>query len=202
MTKISLTYFDVRGRAEPIRLVLAFAGVPFEDRGLTGEAFAKERGDAPLGQLPYVVEDDGSGKRVIPQSMSIVRHFARVHGLDGKDEGERLAADVAAETANDLRGAHSTLRFSPAWNDEAAKAKFVAEVLPVHLGRLDKVLGERAFFAAASPTYAEFVVVDTLDRVLAAWPSALDGFPRLAAFTTRVRALPELASYLATRRPA
>jgi glutathione S-transferase len=200
MTKISLTYFDVRGRAEPIRLLLAYAGVPFEDRGLTGDAFAKERDAAPLGQLPYLVEDDGGVKRAIPQSMAILRHLARAHGLDGKDEGERLAADVAAETANDLRNAHSAFKFSPAAGDEAAKAKFFGETVPPHLRRLDKLLGDRAFFAADAPTWADLFAFETLERVVAASPTSFEAFPRLATFVARVAARPELVRYFATRR--
>jgi glutathione S-transferase len=206
-TTYTLTYFDVRGRAEPIRLLLAYAGVPFEDRGLSGDAWAKERSDAPLGQLPYLTEHHDGEARAIPQTMAIVRHLARQHGLDGKDEGERLAVDVAAETANDARAAHSTLRFSPAWTDDATKAKFAAETLPTHLARLDKLLGDLEWFGsrwasgASAPTYADLVAFDTLDRLVASWPTLLEGWPRLAAFQARVQALPQLAKYLSTRRP-
>ncbi len=197
----TLTYFDARGRAEPIRLVLAYAGVPFEDRGLSHEQWAKAKAETPLGQLPYLVVGDADGERVIPQTMAIVRHLARANGLDGKDELERVAADVAAETALDARTAHSQLRFSPAWADEAAKAKFAAETVPAHLARLDKLIGDRTWFASSAPTYADLVAFDTLDRLVGAWPAILAGSPRLAAFVDRVRALPELASYLASRRP-
>lgn len=201
-TTTTLTYFDVRGRAEPIRLLLSYAGVPFEDRGISSGTWPQEKAAAPLGQLPYLTERRDGAAQAIPQTMAILRHLARAHGLDGKDEGERLAADVAVETAVDARTAHSELRYSPAWSDETAKAKFAAEVLPVHFARLDKLLGDRTWFASASPTYADIVLFDTLDRLLGSWPAVLEGWPRLVAFQARVRALPQLAKYLASRRPA
>ena len=201
-TTYTLTYFDVRGRGEPIRLLLSYAGVPFEDRGISADVWPTEKAAAPLGQLPYLTAHHDGTAQEIPQTMAILRHLAREHGLDGKNEGERLAADVAVETAVDARVAHSQLRYSPAWSDEDAKAKFAAEVLPAHLARLDKLLGERAWYASASPTYADIVLFDTLDRLVGSWPAILDGWPRLAAFQARVQALPQLANYLASRRPA
>ena len=204
-TTYTLTYFDVRGRAEPIRLLLAYAGIPFEDRGLSGDEWAKEKAASPLGQAPYLTEQRDGETRVIPQTMAIVRHLARAHGLDGKDEAERLGADVAAETANDARAAHSAFRFSPLWTDEDSRARFAAETLPAHLARLDKLLGDGAWFAArgaGAPTYADVVAFDVLERLLATWSTILEAWPRLAAFHTRVLALPQLGKYLATRRPA
>jgi glutathione S-transferase len=199
---LTLTYFDARGRAEPIRLLLAYAGVAFEDRGLSFPQWQEHKAATPLGQLPYLTEERDGRAVTIPQSMAIVRHLAREHGLDGKTEPERVAADVAAETAVDLRGALTRLRFSPAWQDEAQKAQFAAETAPMHLARLDTLLGDRTWFAAAAPTYADLVILDTLDGLLLHWPTILAAHPRLAAFRERALGLPQLAKYLATRRAA
>ena len=40
-TKIKLTYFNLRGRAEPARLILAYAGVDFDDCRVTSEEWQK-----------------------------------------------------------------------------------------------------------------------------------------------------------------
>jgi hypothetical protein len=40
-TKIKLTYFNLKGRAEPARLILAYAGVDFDDCRVTSEEWQK-----------------------------------------------------------------------------------------------------------------------------------------------------------------
>lgn len=193
-----LTYFDARGRAEPIRLLFALAEVPFEDRGIGHAGWPEEKAKTPLGQLPYLVEDG----KAIPQSMAIMRHLARKHGFYGKTEDECLAADVAADTVNDLRNAFTALRFSPGWADEAAKAKFAAETAPLHLARLAKLLGERPFFASSAPLFCDVVAFDALETLTHWWPDVLSNQPQLKSFLGRVRELPQLQKYLSTRRPA
>jgi glutathione S-transferase len=199
----TLYYFDSRGRAESIRLLLAYAGVPFEDKGLKGEVWhAEYKASSPLGQMPYVIEQGPDGDLAIPQTGAIHRHFARVYGLYGASEREHVAADVAYDTALDVRSAMSSFRFGPTWGDEAARAKFLSETLVRGFDRLAKLLGDRAFFAAATPTFADIFAFDTLDVHLQLWPDCLAGFPTLRAFFERVRALPTLQNHLASRRAA
>ena len=56
-----LIYFDLGGRAEGIRALLAHAGFEYEDDRVGFEAFAAQKaaGAYPLGSLP-VWEEDGS----------------------------------------------------------------------------------------------------------------------------------------------
>lgn len=202
MTQYTLTYFDMRGRAEVIRLFLAYAGVAYDDRGVAPENWPAMKPASPLGQIPFLTEKRPDGSRDIPQTMAILRHLARVHGLDGKNEDEKVAADVALETALDLRNALNQLRFSPLFQDEGAKAKFAKETAPVHFVRLEKLIGDREWFAGNAPTFADFYVFDTLERLTAIWLDILGGAPKLAAFQRRIAALPQLADYLRTRRAA
>ena len=56
-----LLYFDVYGKAEPIRMLLNHAKVSFEDVRLAGPDFQarKAAGEFPSGQVPIWITDDG-----------------------------------------------------------------------------------------------------------------------------------------------
>ena len=57
-----LIYFDIYGKAEPIRMLLSYAGVKFEDCQLSlanREEFAKMKanGELPGGQVPVYIDE-------------------------------------------------------------------------------------------------------------------------------------------------
>lgn len=58
----TLYYFDLFGRGEPIRMALWKAGVKFEDKRVTGQAWAdlKASGKLEFGQLPMLEYSDGT----------------------------------------------------------------------------------------------------------------------------------------------
>ena len=53
--KYVLTYFNVRGRAEPTRLLFKAAGVEFEDRRFSFEEWGKEKEQLKSGESSSVV---------------------------------------------------------------------------------------------------------------------------------------------------
>ena len=55
-------YFDVFAKAEPIRMMLSMANVPYEDVRVNGEKFKemKESGVLEYGHLPMLELDDGT----------------------------------------------------------------------------------------------------------------------------------------------
>lgn len=99
--KIRLTYFDAPGRAEPVRLVLRMASVPFEDHRVDFAGFGalREQGALPLGSLP-VLEVDGL---VLTQTAAMLRFAARHGGTDlyPSDPFDALLVDSAIDTVND-----------------------------------------------------------------------------------------------------
>ena len=59
---ITLGYWPVRGRAEPIRYMLHYLGVAFNDKRYAAEEWGKDRGNLGLDfpDLPYLIDgDDG-----------------------------------------------------------------------------------------------------------------------------------------------
>lgn len=89
------------GLAEHIRMLLLDQGVDFVDDQFSREAwYGGRKKEALFGQCPFLTEPGG---RQIPQSGTIMRHLARVHGLYGASEEEATQLDFVADGAHDLR---------------------------------------------------------------------------------------------------
>ena len=92
--KFKLMYFNLRGRAELARLILASAGQEYEDFRFEREQWPQHKGNTPFGQAP-VLEVTEDGKTVqIAQSLAIARYLARKFGLYGKNETEMAEIDM------------------------------------------------------------------------------------------------------------
>ena len=119
MSKIKLTHYNARGRAETIRLVLAYAGQQYEDKRIAPgrnrcvetniiyqvltitEDMPSLKPSLPFGQLP-VLEVDGV---TIGQSMAIARYLANEHGLAGSSNMVKAQVDEVVDVMNDLQDA-------------------------------------------------------------------------------------------------
>jgi glutathione S-transferase len=71
MVHYRLTYFNLRGRGEPIRLLLHAAGQEFEDVRVEGEKWPELKPKSPLGQMPFLDVIDGNKVVTIGQSVTI-----------------------------------------------------------------------------------------------------------------------------------
>ena len=92
--KVTLHYFDVPGRAEPIRWILAYgAGEDWTDHRMERAEWPAFKSTTPFGQVPCV-EIDG---KPLGQSYAIMRYLARQYGLTGKDAWEDAQIDAVAD---------------------------------------------------------------------------------------------------------
>lgn len=87
---LKLTYFDIRGLAEPIRLLLNDQEIPFEDNRISREEWAEMKSTMVIhnfwnyksrifqifAQLPCL----HIGTETIVQSAAILRHLGRIYG--------------------------------------------------------------------------------------------------------------------------
>ncbi|MBI1949504.1 MAG: glutathione S-transferase family protein [Deltaproteobacteria bacterium] len=204
-TSYELIYFQIHGRAEPIRLLLTLAGQPFTDTVLTREQWKSAKATMPLFQLPVLVEKDARGERRIPQSQAILRHLARTFRFDGADEEQRVRADVVAETCVDIAAGIGALLHGAGKGNAELADKYWNETWKTNLAKLGNLLasapaGADGLFVAATPTYADVNAFQLLHTHLAMRPACLDGAPELRRFHDRMAALPQWQSYLGTRR--
>ena len=100
MTSLKLYYFDLGGRAEPIRMALTLGKIPFEDIRVTREEHMKMKGEGkwPCGQIP-VLEVDG---KMLPQSNAILRYAGKLSGFYPEDAWMAAQCDAALDTSGDI----------------------------------------------------------------------------------------------------
>ncbi|KAI8827063.1 uncharacterized protein EV422DRAFT_23830 [Fimicolochytrium jonesii] len=180
--KFKLTYFNVRGRGEVIRLALTVAGFEFEDDRLTEEAFAARKYDMPFNQLPVleITENDGQVKR-LAQQHAILRYIGRIGGLYPEDPFVAAKVDEVLGACEDV-----SLIMKPNMSEpDAEKRVNMREEMIKPEGELTVFLRKFDAVVAASGTEAytvgdKLTIADLMLYVQASWLSVgvLRGIPK------------------------
>jgi len=124
-TSYKLIYFNIKGRAEPIRLILAFANVTFEDFGIEisewpawkSSKFEKQGRmkfiqynhrvwnyfilEFPWGQVPVLEVTNGGETEVLTQTNAICRFLSRRFNINGENAFEEAKCDELVDAIND-----------------------------------------------------------------------------------------------------
>merc|ERR1712137_216846 len=195
MSKPTLTYFGVPGRAEPIRLAFFIGGIEFEDTRITYPEFGglKQSGVLPNGQVPVL---DLDGKRYF-QSIALLRYAGKRAGLYPDDPLLALQVDQAVDTLQDLTNA---LAASMSEKDEkkiAMRKKLAEETIPKAYTVLESLLGDKQFMTEAGLSIADLCLLCSsrgirsgkLDHLPT---TVLDGFPNILALAARLEEDPKI----------
>ena len=98
MAQYKLTYFDMGGRAEPVRIAFHAAGIDFEDVRASFPEFMEMRESLRFNCLP-TLEIDG---KVVTQSNAMCRYVGKMAGLYPEDDLQALYCDEALGVIEDL----------------------------------------------------------------------------------------------------
>ncbi|XP_069862332.1 glutathione S-transferase Mu 2 [Dipodomys merriami] len=200
---VTLGYWDIRGLAHAIRLLLEYTDTSYEEKKYSmGDAPDYDRSqwlsekfklglDFP--NLPYLI--DGAHK--ITQSNAILRYIARKHNLCGETEEEKIRVDILENQAWDTRVQLGTICYSPDF--EKLKPEFL-EGLPDKMKLFSQFLGKRPWFAGDKITFVDFLAYDILDQHRMFEPKCLDAFPNLKDFMSRFEGLNKISTYMKTSR--
>jgi glutathione S-transferase len=207
MPQYKLTYFNIRGKGELIRLLFTVAGVEFEDNRIEHSDWPgnyRETLNVPFLQLPILAIDGVS----YCQSVSISRYLADKFCLSGKTELEKLRADMIVHCIDDFWGAIVRIFRE---KDETNKAnllkKFNEEDVPTFYGNFEKLLkqngGGDGFYVGDSLTWADLAMYEYLTsfpRAIGVDPTPIiSSYPKLKALAERVEKVPKIAEYIAKR---
>nr|XP_048682636.1 glutathione S-transferase Mu 1-like isoform X3 [Caretta caretta] len=200
---VMLGYWDIRGLAHSIRLLLEYTGTAYEDKMYScGEApdydksqwiNEKEKLGLDFPNLPYLID----GKNKLTQSNAILRYIARKHKLCGETEEEMLRVDMLENQAMDFRMSLVMICYNPDF--EKLKPGYL-EQLPGKLKLFSQFLGKRKWFAGEKITFVDFLMYDVLDQNRMLEPKCLDQFQNLKDFLDRFEALEKIAVYMSSSR--
>ncbi|XP_077999270.1 S-crystallin SL11-like [Glandiceps talaboti] len=204
MPSYKFYYFDGRGRGEVVRLILAAAGISYQDIRIDEDnAWPAEKatGKYAFGQLP-TMEIDGV---MIAQSRAIGRYIASQHGLTGKTAEDNLKIDSIADTMEDLFAGWAEIIFKI--EDETKKAEaqkaYESEFVPNVLGHLEKILksnkGGDGYLVTDGLTWADLAFYSQIENNINMNAKVLDNYPKLKALYGRIAALPKIAAWLKKR---
>lgn len=203
MAPIVLGYWNIRGAAQPIRLLLAAVRADFVDEFHESGPppdFSKAKWFAvkpslPLDfpNLPYLYDGDVK----ISQSIAIHRYLARIFGLEGKTDREKIRIDLTEQQLVDYRGQSSAVFYNPDFDNLITGHK---QELPIKVTALSKFLGNNKFFSGGGFSHADFMAYEWLDVESLLVPGILNECPNLQEFRKRIEQIPEVRNYMQSAR--
>jgi glutathione S-transferase len=97
---LKLSYFNLEGLAEPIRLMFKIANVEFEDHRISFEEFPALKANFPNGTVPVVFNTEED--MVMTQSNCILKYFGGDYGMYPSDRKSAYLVDEVIEMVGDL----------------------------------------------------------------------------------------------------
>lgn len=211
---------NIQGRGEFVRLALEQAGAAYLDvaREANGiEALLALLDDPKQSRPPFAPPIVRDGDLLIAQTAAILLHLGPRLGLAPQDEAGRLWAHEIQLTVADLvaeaHDSHHPVGVELYYEDqkpEAARraAGFRQQRIPKFLGWLERILArnpaEGGWLVGGAVTYVDLSAFQIVEGLTYAFPNAtrraLAQAPRLAVLAEQVRALPNIAAYLASPR--
>merc|ERR1711963_290456 len=187
MPNIKLTYFDLRARAEPRRLLLAYAGAKYEDKRLPAPwddmaPWAALKPNTPWGQVP-LLEWDGE---VVAQSMACARFLAREFNLAGRNSMEMAQVDEIVDVIQDLLNTWYSLYHA---KDSEGQKKFVSRGGQFMVGNAFSWADLHLFFYVTDMKLMSGKDIDA-------------SFPKIKNLVERVGNIPNIKTWVKNRPPA
>ncbi|XP_022173689.1 glutathione S-transferase-like [Myzus persicae] len=200
MAAYKLTYFNFPALAEPIRFLLSYLKIEFEDVRFEREEWPSIKPKMPFLQVP-ILEIDG---KILNQTSAICRYLSKKVGLAGSDDWESLLIDIAVDNFTDFRKAIALAAFDP--NEESKAKKFetlINETIPFYMNKFENIVGENdGYFVNGKLSWADLYFVAIIDFLgYLAKVNLLEGRTKLQELKKNVSEIPEIKSWI-IKRPA
>jgi glutathione S-transferase len=176
---LKLYYFDIRGRAEIIRLILAAANRAKKDIRFDLSQWPEYKSKMLIGQTPVLEISDNTH---LTQSLAIARYLAHETGLCGNNSLESARIDTVVDTQRDINEMFYTLidfEKQDFKNMDEVK-KFIDENLVKHCENLAKLKNAYSkndkYFIGDKLSSAYLFAYNSIDDLWQYFPQVKDKF--------------------------
>ena len=203
--KAQLGYWKIRGLGAPIRTLLHYCEVPFDNvqyeqsdpPALSAAAWLDKKFTLGLAfpNLPYYIDDRGK----LVQTLAIMRYIAARHGASaggglGHDDPQ---VDMMAQAAMDLRNSFARCSYGSRSMADVDHA-LVHDIGP-QLAAWDQHLASgRPFCTGDRLSYADFFLAEHIDQIRLVLPRAMQRYSALLAYADRFFALEKIQDFMRT----
>ncbi|XP_066941846.1 hematopoietic prostaglandin D synthase-like [Macrobrachium rosenbergii] len=193
MPEYKLIYFNAKGRAELIRWIFAYGGIPYTDERIEKDDWPAMKSTIPFGKLPCLVVD---GKH-LPQSLAMARYVAKQAGLVPECSLQSAYCDAVVDTLTDIG---MELFKIHVMTDEEEKKKQYAEVnqktITPALSYLNKKLEDRQWIVSDKITWADLAIGIIVGGIASRKEEFLKPYPKLASHVQKVASLPKIKEWI------
>nr|CAX79609.1 Glutathione S-Transferase [Schistosoma japonicum] len=201
---VKLIYFNGRGRAEPIRMILVAAGVEFEDERIEFQDWPKIKPTIPGGRLPIVKITDKRGDvKMMSESLAIARFIARKHNMMGDTDDEYYIIEKMIGQVEDVESEYHKTLMKPPEEKEKISKEILNGKVPILLQAICETLKESTgnLTVGDKVTLADVVLIASIDHITDLDKEFLTGkYPEIHKHRKHLLApSPKLAKYLSER---
>ncbi|NXB37907.1 GSTA1 transferase, partial [Eulacestoma nigropectus] len=192
-----LHYINGRGRMEPIRWLLAAAGVEFEESYLEKKedlTKLQKNGSLLFQQVPMVEID---GMKLV-QTRAIANYIAIKYNLYGKDLKERALIDMYVEGMFDLNELLMGYGYQPADKKDQHFTNMMDKTKNRYFPAFEKVLKDHGkdFLVGNQLSRADVQLLEIILMAEEFKPDILAKFPLLQSFKARISNIPTIKKFL------
>jgi glutathione S-transferase len=205
--KLKITYFDISGRAEPVRWALHIGGIEFEDHRVSFPQWAEIKSSTPFGACP-VLEVDGV---VFSQSGAQLRYAGKLAGLYPACNLAALKVDEIVDILEDF-----AVALTPSFKEQdpekklALRKDLAEKYFPDVFPKFEKVLernGSSPYATGADLTIADLKLANFFNwfklGVLDGIPADIaDSYPRIVAARDAVNNHPKVVEWVNAHKKA
>merc|ERR1712142_438506 len=193
------TYFDIRGRGEVTRLLIAAGKLNIKERRVNGTEWATLKPTMPYGQLPVL---NMSG-HVFTQSIAIQNFVAKKAGLYPRHKLSQLMTDQIANARDDLFRIEGAAALN---NDTLKQAELddkVMKAYPLYFGNFNKYIennpAQSGFVCGDELSLADIIIFEGTQTAYQNNPDILKDYPWVRALRVKVAATEGILKYVVKR---